>query len=203
MMYPVSSPEICGSFDVERAQLIAQKSADQAYPDGGEIHWYNRPHASLDAGALALHDIDLSLLPGTPSPDHGTLYAHNPVSRPLGRRWHIDNKDLLLGYTSTPTQFVKFAHDELDISPIAERYSKGLQKMYAQRADGNHVMVINKMDMLGYCVEQALQKGDAHIMDPIESGTVVRLRPNTIHRSFTPNNTQPHARLFIALDLNP
>jgi hypothetical protein len=200
MMYHVSAPEVCGSFDVGRAQLLAQESASQGYLNNGEIHWYNRPAVSLDVGALALHSIELSLYNDTPAPDHGTLYTHDPVARPLGRRWHVDNKDLLVGYSSLPTQFIEGA---VDIEPIAEKFSKGLRSMYAQRDDGNRIMVINRMDILSYCVERAIQKGDARVMDPIEPGMVVRIRSDTVHRSFTPDDALPIPRLFMALDLNP
>ncbi|MCA9329771.1 hypothetical protein KDA11_03945 [Candidatus Saccharibacteria bacterium] len=174
------APEICGTFNLDKAIKLAQKMA----PDSDRhilqnAILFDRSQGSRhSAGARAFKQISPKFNQYS-KPSFFTILSHRitykDIPYGLSPRWHTDPESIVIGYSSRPTQFLV---GTVDITPLAEAYHESVRDKVSPLT----MLAVNRK-LLESCVELALSDGSAEIAEPIQPGKIIAVDNRTIHRS--------------------
>lgn len=174
LYYYSRPPIVYGRFDVARATVRAETELT----DGVFKRYAWQYDETVGIARGYIEDMNFQMAPSMPIPRGVDLFFHDPLRQPLGPRWHIDRMQIAIGYTALPTQI---AVGMIDIAPIVDTYAPAARSVITIES-----MVRSRPDKLEECVEAALHSGTAHIIESPEPGTLLRMWPETVHRSFVP-----------------
>lgn len=181
MIFHSPSPEICGSFDLEKAQIQAellQTRTDKviwSVPPEEDSNTEDKTLPILSAiGFAHFANVRKTLQ---------TMVAIQNVNVPSqvnGNTWHAEGTDFTLGYSMMPTKIVV---GDIDASPLYKCFPES----HIPDLSSDSLFLIYPL-LAEKCVELALRNGTAEVLPPYEPGTVIYLSANTIHKSFIPDD---------------
>lgn len=203
MLYLSPPPEVCGSFDPEKAEYIAGKlltrhQKSHTFPASETKQKWQSIKSKVQYPGNVVHDRAMGILAEIDhtlagNPAHvlgkrvlGAEVCIQNISDPKQRiatKWHIDYLEgtlgVTVGWTSFPPQIVVGV---IDISTIRAKFSDKQWEAY-------HIdMMFDKFKPeFTASVEDALERESAYLFTPPEPGMILHMPNTTIHRSFVPN----------------
>lgn len=195
MIITSAAPEVCGSFNVAKANRQAKKllRAGQYCPPSFLERAPSEPLQIINSGTedstaeseakvtRILTKIKYQSVPGIPPIKGFAVWIQN-IADPLQRavtNWHIDQQlGVVFGGTLFSPQFIK---GDVDVSQLLDGFSP-----QDQHEKPLNQLFSSKPELGNACVEDALARGTAEILPPAKPGTLLRSAEHDIHRSFIP-----------------